>query len=102
MQQQADEWLRDLVRRCARAYRALSRFECKEALREMDGLPAEIQESIWGLEMVAKCFYEMANYTLVSYRPPEHRNQVLLHEVEDHIACTDQGRHDERSRLSSI
>ncbi|KAK4685351.1 anaphase-promoting complex subunit 3, partial [Tremellales sp. Uapishka_1] len=64
LQAVADEWLRDIVRRCARAYRALSLYSCQEALNEVDGLPVEVQRSAWALDIVARCFYEMANYVL--------------------------------------
>ncbi len=64
LQTAADDWLRDIVRRCARAYRALSLYQCQEALREIDTLPPEIQSSPWALDIVARSFYEMANYVL--------------------------------------
>lgn len=64
LQSSADDWLRDIVRRCARAYRALSMYKCQEALREIDTLPVELQHSPWALDIVARSFYEMANYVL--------------------------------------
>jgi anaphase-promoting complex subunit 3 len=63
----ADEWLRDVVRRCAKAYRALSLYQCQEAMREIDSLPVEVMSSAWALTIVARSYYEMANYVLVSY-----------------------------------
>ena len=66
MQVQADDWLRHVVRRCGRAYRALSLYRCQEALREIDALPVEVQTSAWALGIVARSFYEIANYVLVS------------------------------------
>lgn len=65
LQIQADEWLRDIVRRCARAYRHMSVYACAEAIREIDTLPVEIQVSPWALEITARAYYEMANYTIV-------------------------------------
>ena len=62
LQTAADEWLRDVVRKCARAYRALSLYQCQEALREIDTLPSEILSSAWALDIAARSFYEMANY----------------------------------------
>lgn len=56
-----DDWLRDIVRRCARAYRSLSLYNCKEALLELDELPMELQTSVWAYEMAASCFYEMSD-----------------------------------------
>jgi anaphase-promoting complex subunit 3 len=64
-QASADEWLRDIVRRCAKAYRALSAYACAEAIREIDTLPTEIQVSPWALEITARAYYEMANYPVV-------------------------------------
>ncbi|KAL7421649.1 anaphase-promoting complex subunit cdc27 [Cryptotrichosporon argae] len=58
----ADDYLRDIVRRCARAYAALAAYRCKDALAELDGLPAEVQAAPWALGMAARSFYEMANY----------------------------------------
>jgi anaphase-promoting complex subunit 3 len=66
LQLAADDWLRDVVRRSAMAYRALSMYRCQEALREVDTLPVELQKSPWALDIVARSFYEMANYVLVS------------------------------------
>lgn len=65
LQSQADDWLRDIVRRCARAYRHLSVYACAEAIREIDTLPVEVQVSPWALEVTARAYYEMANYTVV-------------------------------------
>lgn len=66
LQIQADEWLRDIVRKCARAYRSLSVYACAEAIREIETLPMEVQNSTWALEISARAYYEMANYVLVS------------------------------------
>jgi anaphase-promoting complex subunit 3 len=67
LQIQADEWLRDIVRRCARAYRHLSTYACAEAIREIDTLPVEVQVSPWALEVTARAYYEMANYSVVRF-----------------------------------
>jgi anaphase-promoting complex subunit 3 len=66
MQAQADDWLRDVVRRCAKAHRFLSVYACAEAIREVDTLPVEVQTSAWALELVARAYYEMASYTIAS------------------------------------
>ena len=39
-------------------------YACQEAIRELDTLPSEIQSTPWALEMVARSFYEMAEYVL--------------------------------------
>jgi anaphase-promoting complex subunit 3 len=62
LQLAADDWLRDVVRRSAMAYRALSMYRCQEALREVDTLPVELQKSPWALDIVARSFYEMSKY----------------------------------------
>ena len=66
LQQQADDWLRDVVRRCARIYRSLCIHAHRDAVAERLGLPEEIKECSWGLEVIARATYEMANYTIVS------------------------------------
>jgi anaphase-promoting complex subunit 3 len=57
-----DDWLRDIVRRCGRAYRALSMYQCREALAEIDALPRELQSSPWVLRLMAKSFYFMSEH----------------------------------------
>ncbi|KLT43995.1 TPR-like protein [Cutaneotrichosporon oleaginosum] len=57
-----DEWLRDIVRRCGRVYRALSLYQCREALAEIDALPRELQASPFVLRLMAKSFYFMSEY----------------------------------------
>lgn len=61
-----DEWLRDIVRRCARAYRFLSMFQCRKALDEVDALAPRVGEWAWSLDIVARCFSEMGNHAEVS------------------------------------
>ncbi|WVF71504.1 hypothetical protein IAT40_006310 [Kwoniella sp. CBS 6097] len=64
LQASADDWLRDVVRRCAKAYRHLGLYQCQEAMRELDGLPLEVKTSAWSLDILARSFYEMANYVM--------------------------------------
>ncbi|OCF36805.1 anaphase-promoting complex subunit 3 [Kwoniella heveanensis BCC8398] len=64
LQTSADDWLRDVVRKCARAYRYLGLYQCQEAMRELDGLPYEVKTSAWSLDILARSFYEMANYVV--------------------------------------
>lgn len=65
-QAHVDDWLRDVVRRCARAYRHLSLYQCREALAEIDGLPEEMETSAWSYAIVARAFFELNKYTEVS------------------------------------
>ncbi|WRT66427.1 uncharacterized protein IL334_003383 [Kwoniella shivajii] len=62
LQAVADEYLRDIVRRCAKAYRYLSLYQCQEAILELDTLPENVKNSPWSLDLVARAFYEMADY----------------------------------------
>lgn len=66
-QVQADDWLRDIVRRCARAYRALTIYDSQTVISEISSLPGEVRDSAWAVEMVARASYEMANYAQVSH-----------------------------------
>lgn len=75
-QLQADEWLRDIVRRCARAYRFLSLYKCQEAIREIDTLPPALQNSAFALTIYARASYELANYV------PALRAFTSLHALE--------------------
>lgn len=107
LQLAADDWLRDVVRRCARAYRALSMYRCQEALREVDTLPVELQKSPWALDIVARSFYEMANYVLVG--PPHlyHITAIPLHlantiRLVEHSAPSSLSSHTASSPQNSI
>ncbi|WWC70049.1 uncharacterized protein I206_103993 [Kwoniella pini CBS 10737] len=62
LQSIADEYIRGIIRKCAKAYRFLSLYLCQEAIVELDGLPGNIKNSPWSLDIVARCFYEMADY----------------------------------------
>jgi anaphase-promoting complex subunit 3 len=79
LQMQADDWLRDIVRRCARAHRSLSVYACAEAIREIDTLPTEVQGSAWALELAGRAYYEMASYTIVSVTSP--RRSITDHQA---------------------
>lgn len=66
LQAAADDWLRGIVRRCAKAYRHLSMYRCAEAAAEIEGLPSEIQATAWACDMNGRAYYEMGNYFRVS------------------------------------
>lgn len=57
-----DDWLRDIVRSCGRVYRALSMYQCRDALADIDALPRELQASPWVLRLIAQSFYHMSEY----------------------------------------
>ncbi|ODO09833.1 hypothetical protein I350_02052 [Cryptococcus amylolentus CBS 6273] len=64
LQSAADDYLRDIVRKCAKAYRSLSMYQCEQALKDIDLLPNELKTSAWALDILGRAFYEMANYTM--------------------------------------
>ncbi|WVQ99447.1 hypothetical protein IAU59_006582 [Kwoniella sp. CBS 9459] len=64
LQASTDDWLRSVVRTCARAYRYLGLYQCQEAMAELDMLPFEVKTSAWSLDILARSFYEMANYVM--------------------------------------
>lgn len=66
LQATADDWLRGVVRKCARAYRFLSMYRCAEAQAEIKGLPTEVYGTAWASEIRARASYEMGNYLQVS------------------------------------
>lgn len=57
-----DDWLRDILRRCARAYRSLSIFACQDVIDEIKAFPMETIKFNWCIELAARAHYEMANY----------------------------------------
>ncbi|WVQ72495.1 hypothetical protein IAR50_002050 [Cryptococcus sp. DSM 104548] len=63
-QSAADDYLRDIVRKCAKAYRSLSMYQCQQAIKEIDLLPNELKASAWALDILGRAFYEIANYTM--------------------------------------
>lgn len=75
-----DDWLRDILRRCGRAYRSLSLYNCKDALAELDELPMELQTSVWAYEMAASCFYEMSDNVKVCTALPFYVLNIRLAE----------------------
>lgn len=76
LQTQADDWLRDIIRRCGRAYRFLSLYKCQEAIREVDTLPPDLQSSSFALTIYARASYELTNYM------PALRAYTTLHSLE--------------------
>lgn len=57
-----DDWLRDVVRRCARAYRSMSIFACQDVLAEIAKFP--IDDFTWCIELAARASFELANYAV--------------------------------------
>ncbi|KAK1924267.1 hypothetical protein DB88DRAFT_540332 [Papiliotrema laurentii] len=62
LQGATDDWIRDVVRRCARAYRSLSMYACQDAIDELKAFPMDTIRFNWCLEIAARAHYEKANY----------------------------------------
>ncbi|KAF9476333.1 TPR-like protein [Pholiota conissans] len=60
--EQAEHYLYELVRRFARAARALSLYECKECLDELEQLPHVHQHSCTVIAMVGRAHYEQQDF----------------------------------------
>ncbi|KAG0705032.1 hypothetical protein DFH29DRAFT_981139 [Suillus ampliporus] len=58
----ADHYIYDLLRRFARASRALSKYDCRTCLMELDQIPTAHQQSSWVLAMVGRAHYERLEY----------------------------------------
>ncbi|KAJ8597890.1 TPR-like protein [Rhizopogon salebrosus TDB-379] len=58
----ADHYIYDLLRRFARATRALSKYDCCSCLIELEQMPAAHQQSSWVLAMVGRAHYERLEY----------------------------------------
>ncbi|KAG1756463.1 uncharacterized protein EDB91DRAFT_1092788 [Suillus paluster] len=58
----ADHYVYDLLRRFARATRALSKYDCYTCLMELDQIPTAHQQSSWVLAMVGRAHYEQLEY----------------------------------------
>ncbi|KIM65304.1 hypothetical protein SCLCIDRAFT_112905 [Scleroderma citrinum Foug A] len=58
----ADYYIYDLMRRFARAVRALSVYDCYSCLMELERMPSEHQQSSWVLAMVGRAHYERLEY----------------------------------------
>lgn len=65
LQKEADEYLKDIVKKCARVYKSLSQYQCQQAIKEVDVLPGELKTSPWAMEILGRAFYEIANYAMV-------------------------------------
>jgi hypothetical protein len=65
----ADCWLMCLIKRCAAAVYAMSKYDCKQAMNLIDTLPSKVQGGAWALGLFGRCFYESAEYEIVSSTP---------------------------------
>ncbi|KAG6332033.1 hypothetical protein ID866_7053 [Astraeus odoratus] len=61
----ADYYIYDLMRRFARATRALSVYDCYSCLMELEHMPSVHQQSSWVLAMVGRAHYERLEYASV-------------------------------------
>lgn len=61
----ADDYIYDLMRIFARAWRAMGRFQCKEVIQELENLPEEQQRSPTVLILLGRAHYELVDYATV-------------------------------------
>lgn len=66
----ADYYIYGLMRRFARAMRALSVYDCYSCLMELEHMPSEHQQSSWVLAMVGRAHYERLEYASVRHLVP--------------------------------
>lgn len=64
-QEMADYYIYDLMRRFARATRAMSVYDCYSCLMELEHMPSAHQQSSWVLSMVGRAHYERLEYASV-------------------------------------
>lgn len=63
----ADYFIYELVRRFARAARAMASYDCQRCLDELERLPHVQQNSRWVIAMVARAHYERQDYHSVRF-----------------------------------
>jgi anaphase-promoting complex subunit 3 len=84
----AEQYIYDLIRRFARATRALALYDCQRCLEELEQLPHVQQNSPWVIAIVGRAHYERQDYASVrviiakrtvkiSYRYQHERNHRL-------------------------
>ena len=64
----ADWHIYELMRKFARATRAMAVYDCRRCLEELEELPPNHQRSTLVLAMVGKAHYELGEYAAVSSR----------------------------------
>jgi hypothetical protein len=66
-----DNWLVGVLRLWGRATYLLSRYRCREAIAELDGLPKEvIRGNVEACLLVGRCWFETIDYIKVRPGPP--------------------------------
>ena len=66
-QEMADYYIYDLMRRFARATRAMSVYDCYSCLMELEHMPSVHQQSSWVLSLVGRAHYERLEYASVRH-----------------------------------
>jgi anaphase-promoting complex subunit 3 len=61
----AEQYIYDLIRRFARATRALALYDCQRCLEELEQLPHVQQNSPWVIAIVGRAHYERQDYASV-------------------------------------
>ncbi|KAG9318517.1 TCP-1/cpn60 chaperonin family-domain-containing protein [Chiua virens] len=68
-QEMVDYYIYDLMRRFARATRAMSVYDCYSCLIELEHMPSAHQQSSWVLSMVGRAHYERLELNELSGQP---------------------------------
>ncbi|PVH96728.1 TPR-like protein [Periconia macrospinosa] len=61
-EQEALNWLLDLLLKIGSGYKSLSRFECDKALDAFQSIPSQQRETPWVLAQIGKAYYERSMY----------------------------------------
>ena len=61
----AEQYIYNLIRRFARATRALALYDCQRCLEELEQLPHVHQNSPWVIAIVGRAHYERQDYASV-------------------------------------
>lgn len=62
---EADTYILELVRIFAKAVQSLARYQCQEAIDELERLPLEQQRSPWVMTLTGRACYEKLDYVKV-------------------------------------
>lgn len=66
-QQEAQLHMLEMFKKLGTGYFALARYSCQEALQVFNSLTPSQRDTPWVLSKIGRAYYEMANYTEVSW-----------------------------------
>ena len=73
----ADYQIYEVMRKVARAARAMALYDCRQCLDELDTLPLPHQRSASVMAMLGKAHYELGQYREVSKMEAERRPAAI-------------------------